>query len=532
MVGTYNYWLVLLSVMDAITASYVALDLTSRVVAARGRKSESFWLIGGAIAMGCGIWSMHFVGMLAFRTPVRVTYDVPITGLSLLIAMTASWFALFVASRRTLSLRRLLGGGLLMGFAISAMHYTGMAAMRMAPPVHYDAALVVLSVIIAFGASIVSLWSGFQLRLETIITSLWKKVGSAAVMGAGICAMHYTGMAGAMFTPISISTLTSPRLSQVGLADALGGFTLAFMIAMLLVSALEAYRAELSATQAERLKVLHDESELRSKELFRINGLLQEEAQVRAQAEQALREARDKLETRVIERTAELVQSNESLQAQERALRESEQQLRRLFDEREHLIRDLHDNTVQSIYAAGMNLEEVKRLIQIDPVRASAEVVLAVANLNRVIRDIRRYIDGSTEHRSAPLSDNLGKLAELSRSISNPRFDLKIDAAAAHQLTPDAAEQLLQTAREAISNSRRHSGARHGTIALGLIDEDVVLEISDDGDGFDPEMEHDGSGLYNMKARAQEIGARLEILSSPGKGTRVVVRVPKRGGSQ
>jgi NO-binding membrane sensor protein with MHYT domain/two-component sensor histidine kinase len=467
LVGTYNYWLVLLSLVVAITASYDALDLTSRVVACQGQTSERFWLIGGAVAMGCGIWSMHFVGMLSFRAPVRVSYDAQITGLSLLIAVAASWFALYVASRPTLSLSRLFGGGLLMGLAIAAMHYTGMAAMRVAQPVHYNAAMVALSVAIAISASLVALWSGFQLRLETIFTSIWKKAGSAAVMGAGICAMHYTGMAASMFTPISISTVTAPSVSQAGLAAALSGFTLAFLIAMLLVSALDAYYAERSAKLAER------------------------------------------------------------------ALRDSEQQLRRLFDEREHLVRDLHDNTVQSIYAAGMNLEEIKRLIQKDPARAAAEVAMAVAHLNGVIRDIRGYIDGSAEQTRAILRDDLAKLAELSRSISNPRFELKIDAAAAGHLTPDEAEQLLQIAREAMSNSRRHSRAKHGTIALCLTNEGVMLEISDDGAGFDPAgPRHEGSGLYNMKARAQQIGARLEILAALGKGTRIVLNIPMRRVSQ
>jgi NO-binding membrane sensor protein with MHYT domain len=122
LVGSYNYWLVLLSIVVAITASYVALDLTSRVVASHGRRSEPLWLFGGAAAMGSGIWSMHFIGMLSYRMPMTVSYDVPITGLSLLIAVAASGFALYVTSRGTLSLGRLLSGSSLLGFAIAAMH--------------------------------------------------------------------------------------------------------------------------------------------------------------------------------------------------------------------------------------------------------------------------------------------------------------------------------------------------------------------------------------------------------------------------
>jgi signal transduction histidine kinase len=126
------------------------------------------------------------------------------------------------------------------------------------------------------------------------------------------------------------------------------------------------------------------------------------------------------------------------------------------------------------------------------------------------------------------LQDRLAQLIELSGPISEPRFRLKVDAAADDRLTPDEAEHVLQIAREAMSNSRRHSHAEHGTVTLGRTDDGVTLEVGDDGDGFDPvALKEEGRGLYNMKNRAQQIGARLEILSSPGKGTRVVLHIPK-----
>ncbi len=486
--------------------------------------------------MGCGIWSMHFIGMLAFRTPNPMSYDMPLTALSLLIAVAASWFALELTSRRTLRLRNLLAGGSLMGWAIAAMHYTGMAATLVVSPIHYDVGLVALSVVIAIGTSIAALWSAFKLRLETILTAFWKKAGSATIMGAGICWMHYTGMAAVKFTPDGIFTATPQYISHAGLAVILGAFTLAFLLATLLLSALDAYFAERAAQQARSLQALNSALEMRTAELSRINELLQQEVQVRKQAEEALRVARDELETRVMERTAELLQSNESLQKEvserklaEHALRVSEQQLRRLFNEREYLVRDMHDNIVQSIYVAGLNLEEIVRLIQKDPARAAAAVAKTVEDLNGVIRDIRRYIDRPAEQIGAPpLRDNLAKLIEHSRPNSDPRFRLKVDAAAEGQLTPDEAEHVLQIAREAMSNSRRHSHAKHGTVTVGLTDDGVTLEVRDDGDGFDPAaVKHGGSGLYNMTRRAQQIGARFEVHSSPGKGTRVVLHIPK-----
>jgi signal transduction histidine kinase len=126
------------------------------------------------------------------------------------------------------------------------------------------------------------------------------------------------------------------------------------------------------------------------------------------------------------------------------------------------------------------------------------------------------------------LRDSLAKLVEVSRPDSNLRFLLQVDADADAQLAREEAEQVLQIAREAMSNARRHSRAKHGTVSLRLTDDGVTLEVTDDGDGFDPAaLKHEGSGLYNMKARAQQIRARLEVISSPGKGTRIVMHIAR-----
>src|SRR5450759_2755416 len=123
MAGSYNPWLVFLSIIVATIASYVALDLASRVVA-HGTRASRYWLFGGALSMGTGIWSMHFIGMLAFQLPIPMAFDIPITLLSVFISTIVSGFALYTVSQGTLSLRRLLSGGLLMGIGISCMHYT------------------------------------------------------------------------------------------------------------------------------------------------------------------------------------------------------------------------------------------------------------------------------------------------------------------------------------------------------------------------------------------------------------------------
>src|SRR5712691_8811956 len=202
MVGSYNYGLVALSVLISIIASYAALDLAGRVTSARGR-TRLLWLTCGATAMGIGIWSMHYIGMLAFHLPIPVQYDWPTVLVSLVAAIFASGVALFVVSRRKMGLWRACVGSLFMGAGIAAMHYLGMAAMRLPATHHYSTALVTLSVVLAIVISFVALWLTFHFRGETAAWG-WMKITSALVMGAAIPVMHYTGMAAASFAHSSL----------------------------------------------------------------------------------------------------------------------------------------------------------------------------------------------------------------------------------------------------------------------------------------------------------------------------------------
>jgi two-component system sensor histidine kinase/response regulator len=209
--GSYDYRLVALSILIAMLASYAALDLAGRVTSARGA-ARAMWLSGGAAAMGMGIWSMHYVGMLALRLPVVVEYDWPTVLLSLLAAILASAIALFVASRKTLGMLRAMLGSFFMGGAIASMHYIGMAAMRLPAMCRYNPALVALSVALAMIISLVALLLTFHLRGEMRSAS-WQKVAAAMVMGAAVPVMHYTGMAAASFE--------FSRAAESGLAHAL-----------------------------------------------------------------------------------------------------------------------------------------------------------------------------------------------------------------------------------------------------------------------------------------------------------------------
>src|SRR6202030_1401820 len=161
----YDTGLVALSVFIAVVASWAALALAARVTSARGG-TRSLWLSGGATAMGIGIWSMHYIGMLAFRLPVPVQYDWPTVLVSLLAAIFASLVALFVVSRQKMGPLQALVGSVLMGGGIAGMHYIGMAAMRLPATCHYSLAIVALSVVLAFVISLLALLLTFQFRGE------------------------------------------------------------------------------------------------------------------------------------------------------------------------------------------------------------------------------------------------------------------------------------------------------------------------------------------------------------------------------
>ena len=274
MVGTYDIQLVALSVVVAIVASYTALELAGRVSAKHGTAWSWVWLVGGAIAMGTGIWSMHFIGMLAFSLPVAMAYDTWITLLSLVIAIVVSGVALFVVRRPALTGQNITIGATLMGIGISAMHYTGMAAMRMSPPIEYKPGLFVASVVFAIVASLAALWIAFQLRHRHSGFAVLAKIGSATIMGLAIVGMHYTGMAAAQFAPDSVCLAVGIHggLGTHGLAVTIGLATITILAITIGVSALDAHTAAHSTRMADTLQFANEQ--LRTMALHdRLTGL-------------------------------------------------------------------------------------------------------------------------------------------------------------------------------------------------------------------------------------------------------------------
>ena len=250
---SYDPFLVVVSYLVAVGASYAALDMTERIAIARGR-ARGVWFLAGAGTMGAGIWSMHFIGMLAFRLPVPTsdTYDVALTAVSMGVAVLASGLALGIAARRRLDMPRLLGGGVAMGLGIAAMHYLGMAAMRAPCVAAYAPAPVLASLAIAVGASIAALGLAFHFQGEARSASAyawsWAKVASALVMGGAIAGMHYMGMAAGRYVLVCGPGLTPSPLTPAGLVSvsSLGGGAIALgALLVTLLAIMSSYRERL-----------------------------------------------------------------------------------------------------------------------------------------------------------------------------------------------------------------------------------------------------------------------------------------------
>jgi PAS domain S-box-containing protein len=257
MQATYNSWLVALSVVVAVLVSYTALSLAARVAAVQGR-SARVWLLGGAVAMGIGIWSMHFIGMLAFSLPIALRYDVPMTLGTLAIAILTSGCAIGIAGGADLGLRRQAGGAALMGCGIFIMHYGGMSAIRIRPAISYDPVLVAASGAIAVGASFAALWLAFHLRTGDSRRLALGRLGAAVIMGMAISGMHYTGMAASRFSRGAFCVGGVPINNQ-WLAAIIALITIALLCIALITAVFDRHLQSREVDEAHRLQALNKE---------------------------------------------------------------------------------------------------------------------------------------------------------------------------------------------------------------------------------------------------------------------------------
>lgn len=261
--GSYDLLLVGLSYVVAVLASFVALNLVGRLRAEQNTQAKIYWLAGGAFTMGAGIWSMHFIGMLAFIMPMPMEYELGWTGASLIMAIIASALALFILQKQNYTVFQLAMGGIIIGLAISTMHYMGMEGMKIHTSIHYLPGLFFLSILIGISAAEAALYLALQSNQGSNRRQFNLKIISALLMGVAICGMHYTGMAAAVFTPNPDHVMgTSTQAIQPNyLAFFIAGITA--LIISLALTASTSYKKMIIAVENEKnfLKAMLDNLE-------------------------------------------------------------------------------------------------------------------------------------------------------------------------------------------------------------------------------------------------------------------------------
>lgn len=541
LVASYDLRLVVLSVLIAILASYVALDLALRVRAVRGITRHA-WLASGSISMGLGIWSMHFVGMLAFKLPIPVRYDVPTVLLSLLAAILASAVALHVASGERFGRREALAGGLVMGGGIAAMHYIGMAAMRIPATCHYNSLLLGLSIVIAVVASLSALTFAFDFNEEPRRT--WAKGASAAVMGVAIASMHYTGMASASFANSNLAQDFSRAvsISRLGIAGIVIvtlmtlGFTLltTFMGRQFAAQALQLHTSEQLLRQSRAVidaipqqiwsgpadgtldycndrwrsymglgleglrgdgwqTMLHPDDRDRVLKAWHesvVNGTPYEQEERHRGADGTYRwflargvPLRD-AEGRTVRWYGTNTDIDDRRQAEEELRHLSVQLLRSQDEERRRIARDLHDSTGQDLVALATMLGQLRSSIPSVERKSRRLLSEGKALADRCIREVRTL--SYVLH--PPVLDHAGLGVAIRDYVKGfmDRSGIQVELELSPRLgrmTRDVELTLFRVVQESLTNIQRHSGSQRAEIRIHR-NADLTLEIIDIGHGL------------------------------------------------
>lgn len=514
--GSYDTLLVVFSYVVAVVASYTVLDLVGRVSTSTGRV-RWLWLSFGAFAMGMGIWSMHFVGMLAFSLPVPVAYNLITVLVSVVVAIIASFIALVIVGRDRLTWRQLLGGGLLLAIGISAMHYIGMAAMLI--DITYNPFYFCLSIVIALMASVAALWLSFYFRRGGERGAAWKKLGSGLIMGAAIVGMHYTGMFAAHFQlgPKSMSA-SGMILNQNWLGYFISGGTL-FTLGL---SLLGIYISN---------KFSHKDSEIQEKanEIYLMN--------------QELRQLNENLERLVKERTAQLEQAHdEAIKAnmiKSQFLANMSHELRTplnaiigysemLVEEAEELGEPTFVEDLGKIKNAGKHLLSlINDILDISKIEAGKmEIHMETFQLSGLIRDVITTVK--------PLADKNGN-----------RLETRLEEGT---ITTDITK-LRQILINLLSNASKFT--KDGTITLEVCRElrnqraGYCFRVNDTGIGMTPEQVErlfqpftqadssttrkyggTGLGLAISHSFGEMLGGSIDVESEPGSGSTFTCWLP------
>jgi diguanylate cyclase (GGDEF)-like protein len=246
--GRFDAGLVGLAVTIAVIAAYASLDFARRAVQNTVWHRRA-WLAGGALTMGCGIWGMHFVGMLSFKMPMPVSYQPALVALSLIAAIGGSGIALAVVTRAQVSTGAVLIGATFMGCAIASMHFLGMASMQMAATIHWNIPLVVLSILIGFGASLLALSLVVRINAGTRRLRFSQSAFAALFLGLAVSGLHFTAMTASTFY-MSARSVPPGSMSTSSLNTVLAVAGAIALIVLLAVVASDQRRAEFAVDLA------------------------------------------------------------------------------------------------------------------------------------------------------------------------------------------------------------------------------------------------------------------------------------------
>ena len=572
--GTYDPLLVLLSLVIATLASYTALDLAAFISLLDNPKLKRAWLGGGAAAMGTGIWSMHFVGMLALSLPIPLGYALPDTVASLVIAVLVSYFALNIVTRARLSRRRLLAGGALMGAGIVGMHYTGMAAMRMAPGIRYDPVLFAASIGIAVIASTAALWMAQALRVQQARHATALRIGAALIMGVAITGMHYTAMAAAHFA-LDARCGAANGIDGPWLATTIALFTMATLIVTLLVSRFDArttFLRGMTDTLERLVRVRTSELETALRRYEQTTAMLQR--------------TRENMATEIDERKAAQIRLEQEKDEQRRLLRALEEtHVQLLQSEKLASIGQLaagvaHEiNNPVGFISANLNTLKtwVRSLLdviaaheaalpQLEPAQRDAlaamgraadldyvrdeiatlidESIDGALRVRRIVQDLRDFSrPGSGEWCVADIHAGL----ESTLNVVHNELKYKADIVREYGDLPPVEclpSQLNQVFMNLLVNAA-HAIPERGviTIRTSRDDEHVSIAISDTGTGMTPDIvrrifdpffttkpvgQGTGLGLSVSHGIVERHRGAIDVTSEPGRGTTFRIRLPIR----